>query len=369
MRKSRRGVEDRWTKADGTPSANHGTGMRWRARYVDDRGGEHAKGFAKKQEANRWLDQQTAALVAGKHVTPRDARTTVSEWSATWLAGYGSKRASTVAVAKAHLLHIDAEFGHMTLSEIRPSQIRSWLSALRTAGLSDHYISAIHGRLSQILDDAMHDNLLGANPCSRRTSPPVGKQKLYCATDEQVWALHDAMPEHLQVAILLGAFVGLRIGEAVGLRVCDVDFMRGIVLPVQQPGGAPLKTEGSSAPIPIPKELALMLSASVQRFGGETMVTNGYRRSCSQRRLQEVVVDARERVDGLPETFTFHDLRHYFASMLIASGADIKTVQARLRHASATTTLDTYSHLWPDADESTRTAVGNVIAARMEGTG
>ena len=49
-----------------------------------------------------------------------------------------------------------------------------------------------------------------------------------------------------------------------------------------------------------------------------------------------------------------------------SSGADIKTVQARLRHATAQTTLDTYGHLWPDADESTRAAVGKVIAARLE---
>ena len=49
-----------------------------------------------------------------------------------------------------------------------------------------------------------------------------------------------------------------------------------------------------------------------------------------------------------------------------ASGADIKTVQARMPHASATTTLDIYGHLWPDADESTRTAIGAVIAERMK---
>ncbi|WP_337587849.1 tyrosine-type recombinase/integrase [Serinicoccus marinus] len=47
---------------------------------------------------------------------------------------------------------------------------------------------------------------------------------------------------------------------------------------------------------------------------------------------------AREQVDGLPEGFRFHDLRHYFASMLIASGLDVKVVQTRLRHASARTT-------------------------------
>jgi integrase len=79
----------------------------------------------------------------------------------------------------------------------------------------------------------------------------------------------------------------------------------------------------------------------------------------------ELVTCVRGRIDGLPEGFTFHGLRHYLASWLIASGADIKTVQARMRHGSARTTLDTYGHLWPDADESTRSAVSAVIAERM----
>ncbi len=68
--------------------------------------------------------------------------------------------------------------------------------------------------------------------------------------------------------------------------------------------------------------------------------------------LQRAIRTARAKVPGLPPGFRFHDLRHYLASMLIASGADVKVVQARLRHASAKTTLDTYAHLWPDSDES-----------------
>jgi len=67
----------------------------------------------------------------------------------------------------------------------------------------------------------------------------------------------------------------------------------------------------------------------------------------------------------LPGGFRYHDLRHYLASLLIASGADIKTVQARLRHKSAKTTLDTYAHLWPDRDESTRAAVEAVLVDRL----
>jgi hypothetical protein len=56
---------------------------------------------------------------------------------------------------------------------------------------------------------------------------------------------------------------------------------------------------------------------------------------------------------------------HLRQPLLISSGADVKVVQARLRHASAKTTLDTYAHMWPDSDDSTRAAVDKVLAARI----
>ena len=68
----------------------------------------------------------------------------------------------------------------------------------------------------------------------------------------------------------------------------------------------------------------------------------------------------------MDSAFRFHDLRHYYASLLIASGTDVKIVQARLRHKSAKTTLDTYGHLWPDSDDSTRAAIEGVIAAKVQ---
>jgi integrase len=192
---------------------------------------------------------------------------------------------------------------------------------------------------------------------------------VYVATTEQVWAIHDAVPDHLRVAVLLGAFAGLRVAEAAALRVSDVDFIRGVVHPKQQWPDKPLKTDGSDQPIPMPRDLALLLSASVQKYPSEMMVTNGPGTDrCGPWVIERAIRDVRDKIDGLPEGFTFHDLRHYLASLLIASGADIKTMQARMRHASARTTLDTYGHLWPDADESTRTAVGAVIRQRIETT-
>jgi integrase len=142
--------------------------------------------------------------------------------------------------------------------------------------------------------------------------------------------------------------------------------MRGIVTPAVQFPAVPLKTETSKTPVPIPAELALELSAAVARWGSGWLVTDGIGGQSSTWAIERAMRSARTKVSDLPAEFRFHDLRHYLASLLIADGADVKVVQARLRHASAKTTLDTYSHLWPDADESTRATVAAVLAARMD---
>jgi integrase len=339
---------------------------RWRARYRDDGGKEHARHFSRKVDAQQWIDTVTAAVVRGDYVDPKTAKVTVEQWCATWLQGYATRRASTVRQAAVHITHINRQFGEMPLSAVRPSHVRSWTAKLKADGLATSYIYALHSRLSQVMSDAVHDGILARNPCSRRTSPGAGKQRPYVATTAQIWELSDVMPEHLRPAILLGAFAGLRIAEAAALRISDVDFMRGIVSPAVQWPGEPLKTETSKTPVPIPQELALELSAAVAAWGGETVVTDGTGRPAAPWLIERALRSARVTVPGLPEGFRFHDLRHYLASLLIGSGLDVKVVQSRLRHASAGTTLDTYGHLWPDADESARAAVGAVFAARAD---
>jgi integrase len=351
---------------------------KWRARFRDDSGREHARHFDRKVDAQNWLDEITTSVGAGTYVDPKAAKTTVGEWCDRWLEGYAVHRASTVRQAKTHVAHIRAEFGARRLASVRASDVRSWIVKLQNSGLSDSYIYALHARLSQIFTDAIHDDLMAKNPCSRRTSPKAGEQKPYVATTAQVWALHDAMPEHLRAAVLLGAFAGLRTSEVCGLRVSDIDFMRGVVTPTVQYPSDPLKTEASRAPIPIPQSLAAMLSAHVQaHVMSEHMFRNEWLDQLSPRTLERAFRNARAKVitvevkaklpaaDRLPAAIRFHDGRHYYASLLISSGADVKVVQARLRHKSAKTTLDTYGHMWPDSDDSTRAAINDVITAQV----
>lgn len=338
----------------------------WRARYRDEAGKEHARHFPRKVDAQRWLDEVTTSVVTGNYVDPKTARITVGEWCELWLAGYGTRRRSTVRQAEVHVKVIVKHFGPVRLSAVKPSDVKSWnVKLAETYAPSTTY--AIYRRFAQVMGDAVHDGIIPRSPCSRRTSPSAGSQRPYVATTEQVWELYEAFPAHLRPSVLLGAFVGLRVSEAAALRISDVDFMRGLVKPEIQYPDVELKTSESKTPIPIPEDLVFMLSEGLKANSARTtVVTDEYGRPSSPWAIERSMRSARVKVDGLPGGFRFHDLRHYFASLLIASKCDVKVVQTRMRHKSAMTTLNTYGHLFPDADESARAAVSRVLAARAD---
>jgi integrase len=297
-------------------------------------------------------------------VAPRTAKTTVGQWCDTWLRNYATRKRSTVRQAQVHVERIKEQFGARRLDSVRPSEVRAWLVSLKEEGYAASYIYALHERMRQIYSDAVYDGLVGRSPLSRRTSPGQGKHRPYVATTQQIWALHDAMEPRYRAGLLLAAFAGLRLAEVCGLRVQDVDFMRGIVSPAQQYPAEPLKTEISRTPVPIPQDMALLLSAHVDEFSTTWVMCDEVGRQMGPWQLQRAFRAARADVQGLPEGFRFHDLRHFYASLLISSGLDVKIVQTRLRHASAKTTLDTYGHLWPDSDETTRAAISSVMTTR-----
>ena len=338
----------------------------WRARYRDAAGKEHARHFDRKVDAQAWLDGVTASVVAGTYTDPSKAKVTVGQWCDTWLEGYAVNKPSTVRMARTHIARIKAGLGSSLLVGLRASHVKNWVAGIKAEGYADSYVYALHSRLSQILTDAVHDGMIPRSPCSRRTSPKAGKQRAFIATTEQVWQLHDALPAEMRPAVLLGAFAGLRTAEVCGLRIKDIDFMRAVINPAVQYPAEALKTEESKNAIPIAKTLALELAAHLGEYpSDETFLTTLLQQQVGPWQLDRAVRAAR-RDAGLPAEFRFHDLRHYFASMLIASGSDVKVVQARMRHASAKTTLDVYGHLWPDTEESTRAAVELVLAARAD---
>lgn len=116
--------------------------------------------------------------------------------------------------------------------------------------------------------------------------------------------------------------------------------------------------------MPLPQVVGATLASHLERHPsgeGGLIFTNEHGDPIRRNRFGEVWRKTVDEIDlaGL----RFHDLRHFYASLLIRHGESVKVVQARLGHASASETLDTYSHLWPDNEERTRAAVDGVLGA------
>ena len=355
---SRRSIPKVITKRTKRNRAGEVTGHVWRARYFIE-GQEYSRHFERKIDAQNWLDEVTADIVKDEYVAPADQAMTVDEWCERWLLTQRANRESTQRQARSDLQRIRAQFGDLALKDVRPSVVKSWLGEmLQGEELAPSTVRKYRARLSQVMGAAVEDRLLIRNPVTRATAVDADSDdEPFWYSSDQVWTLYADYGD-LGAAVLLGAFAGLRVGEVCGLRTSDVDWLRGVITPAVQWPAEPLKTKESKKPIPVPLELIDLLNRHV-RPGQEWVLADECGRQVPpwalQRLQRKVRPDDRAR---------FHDLRHYFASMLIAQGANVIEVQHRMRHKKASITLDTYSHLMEDRADSTRTMVGQVIAAR-----
>ncbi|MDM3973280.1 tyrosine-type recombinase/integrase [Mycobacterium marseillense] len=365
-------MEDRWRKADGTPSANDGRGNRWRARYVDEQGREHAKGFARKVDAQRWLDEVTAAVVTGQYVDPQAGRVTFREYAERWRTMQMQRPSSRAHIETMLRRHAYPTLGDRPLSSILPSDIQAWIKGLELAPAT---IGVVHGIVSTIMKSAIRDRRIVANPCDGSKLPKVERKQVVPLTTEEVAALREALPPQLQALVTLAAGTGMRQGECLGLTVDRVRFLERAVIvdrqlvtiPGQSPTLGPPKTQASNRTIPLPQVVVDALAVHLSTFPAETdglvftLSGKPITRPAFGHKWRPAVAQA-----GLSAGTGFHALRHYYASLLIRHGESVKTVQARLGHASAVETLDTYSHLWPDSDDRTRDAVDSVLGVTAD---
>jgi integrase len=188
-----------------------------------------------------------------------------------------------------------------------------------------------------------------------------------------VEALIEAAPARYRALIVLGAGTGLRQGEAFGLTIDRVDFLRRQLTVDRQlllmPGGAPTfappKTNSSYRSIPLPDVVRDALAAHLRdhEAGPDGLIFTNDRGEPVRRTRFSDVWRPMIRAANAPEGTGYHALRHYYASLLIRHGESVKTVQARLGHKNAAETLDTYSHLWPDSEDRTRSAVDTVLGS------
>lgn len=382
-RNRRSGVEDRWTKTvrnpDGTtrsaPSANHGKGSRWRARYVDDEGHERAKGFSRKVDAQAWLDNEvTAKFATGTYIPPEAGKVTVASVYTTWSASQGHISRKTVATRRSSWgSRVEPHWGDVAVIDVKTAAVRAWVSQMAAEGVGAPTIENAFGLLRQVLGAAVEDGRIPRNPCDGVKLPKRKHADRGYLSHKQVAELAAAVDRNSEVVRFL-AYTGLRWGEMAALRVQDFDMLRrrvNVSRSVTESGGLvwsnPKTWERRSVPFPatLTNELAALMVGKgrddlvfTDMQGGVLRNSNYRARVFSKavasvqaatvaRRAEEIVETGTATTPEFP-TITPHDLRHTAASLAVSVGANVKAVQRMLGHAKASMTLDVYADLFDE---------------------
>jgi integrase len=345
---------------------------RWQARYRDETGRQHSKMFDRKIDGTHWEADELAKIGNGSWIDPRSGKVTFKEYADDWLAIQPLRPTTLARYEQSLRLNIYPRLGNRPISSVRPSHVQAMIAAL-----SDH-LSASSVRLnvvvtSGIFKAAVLDRRLASNPCLGVKLPEVHPDRIEIMTTAQVVALQEAMPPEWRPIVLLGVGAGLRQGEALGVVKERIDFLRLqlrvdkqlINLPGEQPRLAPVKTKTSVRTIPLPQVVIDALAAHLAGYPTDDGWQPALIFPATSRQQFSKIWRAATKRAGLPQSVTYHSLRHYYASLLIRHGESVKAVQERLGHSSAVTTLNIYSHLWPDSDDRTRAAVDEVLGASV----
>lgn len=343
--------------------------VRWYARYRDADHLQRTKTFDRKVDAERFMTTVGADLLRGTYVAPDDGRMTFGEYATQW-AAIQQHRPATVDQVERHLrLHVLPVIGSRPLASIRASEVQALVRTLSDS-LSPSTVRVVHSRVVAVFSAAVRDRRIASSPCAGIRLPRVTKAPVVPLGTETVQALIEAVPSRYRAVVVLAAGTGLRQGELFGLDVEHIDFLRRQVRIDRQlislsgvPTFGPPKTAASVRTVPLPTVVLEALSAHVGVYGPGwegLMFTTESGKAIWRSSWSHVWTKA-VRASGAPTGTGLHGLRHYYASLLIRHGESVKTVQARLGHASATETLDVYSHLWPDSEDRTREAVDAVL--------
>lgn len=349
----------------------------WRARYRDAAGKEHARHFGRKVDAQRWLDEVTASVVTGTYVDPKAGRIAFRDWFADWSSRQVWAPGTTAAASQAAGT---VTFADVPMRLIRRSHVEEWVKAMtrateaRPAGLAATTVRMRFAYVNGAFLAAVRDKVIPENPAAGVPLPRVRRAEaaMRIPTPEQVGRALEAAPVGFGAFVAVCAFAGLRLGEASALRLADVDEKAGTITVSRQLQGhsrADVKVvppkHGSERVVAAPAGLVRLIQRHAEDVGvwGEEQYLFGLGAYLTRSSATKQWATTRTAV-GL-EAFTLHDLRHFYASGLIAAGCDVVTVQRSLGHAKATTTLNTYAHLWPTAEDRTRKAAESIMSTSL----
>jgi integrase len=330
-----------------------------------------------RRESERVLSERLSAV--RRSAQPAiDPEVRVAAYAERWLAlvAAGLKPRTLESYAGALRIHLLPLIGTQKLRELQRGQVKTLLAEKLTSGLSRATVRILHATLRTMLNAAIDDGVLAANPADKlgrylRLVPVMAARQdgIKAFTREQLAAFLGATmdPEashhdrrHLPFFLCL-ARAGLRLGEAFALQWQDLDFAAGKIRVVRAFSDGRLDTpkSGHGRTVDMSKELAQALRRH-QLAAKTEGLKKGWRETppwvfCSEEgtpldkhNLYRVFRRLLARAE-LPSHFTPHCLRHTFASLLLQQGESPVYVQRQLGHASIKLTVDTYGKWLPIA--------------------
>lgn len=342
---------------------------KWRARYEDATGKEHARHFDRKADAQQWLATQVHKVTEGTWVDPQAGKRTFAEYAAEWVETQIQHRPSTSAVTRSRLKkQLLPYFGHRPIAAIQRSEVQAWITE-RSQTLKPSTVEGLYRLMAQIMLAAVDDRVLSVSPCRKITLPRLERGRVVIPSMDDVNAIMAVAPDRAQALILTTVGTGMRISEVCGLTVDRVDFLRRIItvdrqltgVVAGQPRFGPPKTAAGERTIPVPESVTDALAAHLARWPSRhTVFTNERGFPLLRQRLSD---QWKGWCEEAKVTCRFHDLRHLYASSLIGAGQSVKVIQQRMGHGSAAITLDVYGHLLPSDEDGTRDAIDKVVSA------
>ncbi|WAU85027.1 site-specific integrase [Streptomyces sp. Qhu-G9] len=391
-------IQDRWFKTDTNAegktvrvkSDRHGSGLRYRARYIGPDGTEKSKSFpdGQKRLAEKWLSGIEADMSRGQYIDPRAGRLTVRQHAERWLASLTMDPSTFVSTETRIRLHVLPHLGSRSLDSLRPIHIREWLRKLEDGGLAPAYQRVIFANLNAMLAAAVDDRLIPHNPCrsSSVKAPKPEPRRIAPWVPERVLAVRSALPERYRAMVDVAGGCGMRQGEVLGLTVDDVDFVEGVVHIVRQVKLISTKQVfalpkgGKARTVPLPESVARALEAHIAQYSplavtlpwrsvdgppvtAPLLFPNAEGRAVNRcsfnlkawRPALDKAGVPRGRENGM------HALRHFYASVLLDAGESIKALSEYLGHHDPGFTLRTYTHLMPSSEKRTREAVNRAF--------
>ena len=318
-------------------------------------------------EARKRMTATQRAIDNGTYQAPD--KTTVSQWLDTWMETFCAVKVkpltfSSYAVAIKN--HIKPSLGALRLQAVRGVHVQKLYNRMTADGLSAKTVKNVAAILHKAFSVAVKQGLMQANPCDAAELPKAMHKEITPLTDSEIPLFLKAIKGHpFEGAYALCLFAGLREGECLGLSWDQVNFeARRITISQQlqhekkrsaQYYIAPTTKSGKPRQIEPPEITFQYLRAERKRqtenrlaagplwsnpdnlvftdeLGRHLAISTFYK-------TFKRIVASIGRPDARP-----HDLRHTAATVAIAAGADIKSVQDLLGHATASFTLNVYAH-------------------------